>query len=282
MTLSSLSFLDKILRKAEKYLRKYEIPNPRRDVEILLCHFLKCPLNRLLSISENEIKNVFSLWWEAIEKRGERIPVQYLCGKTQFHGRDFLCDERALIPRPETEELVIIAESFLKFPRCDILDLGCGSGVIGITLALNLAEFSPQVCCADISRDALALSQKNAKKMNVSQLYFLESNLFEKIEGKFDVICANLPYVESSEKKKLQAEIFYEPEIALFAGEDGLSMIKSCLLKAKKFLKKEGKLILEIGHLQAKRVIEFAKQGGFSHSYSCQDLNGIHRFIIAE
>jgi len=216
---------------------------------------------------------------EALKKRGEGVPLQHLLGTVWFHKHEFKTDPRALIPRPETEEL---AEWILSWELPEIqrvLDMGCGSGVIGLTLAAQRPGW--QVSLADVSPDALSLARENASILAANRVQFLESDLFAAIEGEFDGIVANLPYVPESERATMAREVLHDPALALFSGADGLDLIRRFVPNAFRHLKPGGWLVLEIGHDQASQVAGFLQASSFTAIEVKTDLSGVARFPFA-
>lgn len=175
-------------------------------------------------------------------------PAQYILGFEDFHGLRFQVDERVLIPRPETEELVelILAEN----PKTElkVLDIGTGSGAI----AVSLKESCPlwQVTASDLSVDALELARENAK-LNRVDISFIQSDVFENISGSFDIIVSNPPYISENDKNEVGLNVLTsEPKMALFADEDGLAIYRQIIERAAKHLSPQGKLYFEIGYKQ--------------------------------
>lgn len=175
-------------------------------------------------------------------------PAQYILGFEDFHGLRFQVDERVLIPRPETEELVelILAEN----PKTElkVLDIGTGSGAI----AVSLKESCPlwQVTASDLSVDALELARENAK-LNQVDISFIQSDVFEVISDSFDIIVSNPPYISENDKDEVGLNVLAsEPKMALFADEDGLAIYRQIIERAAKHLSPQGKLYFEIGYKQ--------------------------------
>ena len=215
-----------------------------------------------------------------LEKRGEVIPLQHLLGTVWFHNREFKTDARALIPRPETEEL---AEWILSWDLPEtrrVLDMGCGSGVLGLTLAAERPAWD--VTLADVSPDALALARENAARLEVGNVRFLESDLFSAVEGEFDGIVANLPYVPDGESATMAREVLHDPALALFSGADGLDLIRRFTPEAFQRLKPGGWLVLEIGHDQASQVAGILHASSFKAIEVKTDLSGVDRFPFAK
>ena len=244
------------------YFQQHDIPNPRLDAEVLLGHLLeKSRLQLYLHFEMPVFQEHLTLFRELIKKRIARTPVSYLTNQKEFMSLDFYVDERVLIPRPETEQLVeTILSTETENPQ-RLLELGTGSGAIAASLALQQPEW--EIVATDISEPALAVARKNAETHAcTAQIEFLSGDLFEPIETvntngnpRFDWIVCNPPYIKNTERDTLSPDVRdYEPEIALFAGADGLAVIRRLIAEAPKYLAPDGKLILEIGEMQADSV----------------------------
>ena len=244
------------------YFQQHRVPNPRLDAEVLLGHLLeKSRLQLYLHFEMPVFQEHLIPFRELIKKRIAHTPVSYLTNRKEFMSLEFYVDERVLIPRPETEQLVetILTTKTGEFRR--LLELGTGSGVIATSLAMQRPEW--EIVATDISESALAVARKNAETHAcVSQIEFLAGDLFEPIEAintngnaRFDWIVCNPPYIKNTERDTLSPDVRdYEPEIALFAGDDGLAVIRRLIAEAPKYLAPNGKLILEIGATQADAV----------------------------
>ena len=185
-------------------------------------------------------------------------PAQYIIGHADFFGIRLKVDERVLIPRPETEELVelILAENSEESLK--VLDIGTGSGAIALALAKNRPDWS--VSAADISQDALDLASENAKKQNL-QIFLKKSDCFTEISEKYDIIVSNPPYISRKDASEVGLNILHsEPHLALFADEDGLAIYRRIAEDAKDYLKDGGKIYLEIGYKQGQSVPELFKK----------------------
>ena len=233
-------------------------------------------LNQSMPLSEEEEKKVNS-YFEAIQKRSEKIPLQYITGEQNFCGLDFYVNENVLIPRLDTEVLV---EKILEYeePGQRVMDMCTGSGCIAITLQ-KLGGF--QVMAVDISEEALTLARKNAQR-NQAQVTFFQSNMFDQLSNtsKVDVIVSNPPYIESKVIDELDDEVKkYEPRLALDGMEDGLHFYRILAREGKRFLNEGGRLYVEIGFDQAEAVKEIFGAQGFLDIQVYKDLAGLDRVV---
>ncbi len=224
-------------------------------------------------ISESQIEHYLSL----IDQRKEHIPLQHLTGTQEFMGMEFKVSKDVLVPRQDTELLVENLLSLVQGKR--VLDLCTGSGCIGISLA-KLGN--PQsVDAVDLSKDALAIAKENAKKLQ-AEVHFIESDLFAAVEGQYDVIASNPPYIASEVIETLMPEVKdHEPMMALDGGADGLDFYQRIAREAVAHLKPEGMLWLEIGYDQGETVSEILKQQGYEDVACLKDLCGLDRVIQA-
>ena len=189
---------------------------------------------------------------EIYTKLANHIPAQYIIGHAEFFGMQLKVDERVLIPRPETEELVelMLAENLKD--NLKVLDIGTGSGAIALALAKNRPDWS--VTAADISQDALDLSLENAKAQNLN-LSFIKSDCFSEISAKYDIIVSNPPYISRADEVEVGLNVLHsEPHLALFADEDGLAIYRRIAEDSKDYLNDGGKIYLEIGYKQGQSV----------------------------
>lgn len=208
-------------------------------------------------------------------------PAQYIIGHADFYGMQLKVDERVLIPRPETEELVelILAENSEK--NLSVLDIGTGSGAIALALAKNRPDWS--VTAADISQDALDVANENAKKQNL-QIFLKKSDCFTEISEKYDIIVSNPPYISHEDKSDVGLNVLYsEPHLALFAAEDGLAIYRRIAEDAKDYLKDGGKIYLEIGYKQGQSVPElFRKHLPEKRVRTLKDQFGQDRMVVVD
>ena len=214
---------------------------------------------------------------EYIERREKRIPLQHITGTQEFMGLEFAVNEHVLVPRQDTEVLVETVLDDLQ-PGMDVLDMCTGSGCI----LLSLMKLGKEVCGTgvDISEEALDVARGNAEKLDVKAT-FLQSNLFEKVEGTYDVIVSNPPYIKTSVIEELEAEVrLHDPILALDGKEDGLYFYRRIIGESVKFLKEKGKLYFEIGHDQGVDVKQLMEEAGFSYVTVKKDLAGLDRVVF--
>ena len=220
---------------------------------------------------ENELKIIN-------DKINEGYPLQYAIGKWNFYGLDLLVDKRALIPRYETEilvDLIINDNSNNK----KILDIGTGSGAISLALSKNLKDY--KIIGVDISKKAIDLANENKIKLNINNVEFKESDIFSNIDEKFDIIVSDPPYINKEDFEKLDNKLYYEPQNALYGGEDGLYFYKKIIKNAKNFLNKNGKIYLEIGYYQKNSISNLLEEYGYTQIKSYKDFNDFDRIIKA-
>lgn len=271
-----------VLQGSADFLKKQAVEHPRLNAEHLLAHVLKIPrlelylqFERLLT--ETELEPLRKL----LKKRGHGTPLQHLLGSVDFFGRNFLCDSRALIPRPETEQLVERALLHKNAQR--ILDVGTGSGAIALTLALEKPDTTIEAI--DVSLEALTLAQENAASHHLSSITWHHGHLLEplkiKLSEPFNLIVANLPYIPTEEIKTLSREVHHDPLMALDGGSDGLQLIEQLIEQAPEHLAEGGHLLLEIGNDQAEATISFFKKNHYRHIVALPDYQGVLRFVEA-
>ena len=208
-------------------------------------------------------------------------PAQYIIGHADFFGIRLKVDERVLIPRPETEDLVglILAENSEESLK--VLDIGTGSGAIALALAKNRPAWS--VTAADISQDALDVASENAKNQNL-QIFLKKSDCFTEISEKYDIIVSNPPYISREDESEVGLNVLYsEPHLALFADEDGLAIYRRIAEDAKDYLKDGGKIYLEIGYKQGQSVPElFRKHLPEKRVRTLKDQFGQDRMVVID
>ena len=198
-------------------------------------------------------------------------------------GLDFIVNKKVLIPRPDTEILVEYVVEYIKQREEDvnILDIGCGSGAIGLSIASQFPK--SQVTLVDISPEALELAKENARKLNIKNGQFVLSDCFESISDKYHIIVSNPPYIPAKDIEDLQIEVStYEPRGALDGGIDGLDFYRRIATEAKEYLLKGSLLAFEIGYNQGNAVIEILKENDYKHVKKLKDLGGNDRIVVGE
>ncbi|MFN5354837.1 MAG: peptide chain release factor N(5)-glutamine methyltransferase [Burkholderiaceae bacterium] len=244
------------------------------EAQVLLAHALKCTRVQLVirskdELSPQQVTDVSALFMRRMQ--GE--PIAYLTGEREFHGLRFEITPDVLIPRHETELLVELGMA--KLPKGgSILDLGTGSGAIAVSLAH--ARRDAQVTASDISPDALSLARRNAAAHAVA-LQFVQSNWFEQIEGKFDLVISNPPYIAASDPHLMQGDLRFEPRAALTDEANGMMHISTIVDGAVRHLKPGGWLLLEHGYDQSAAVRALLQKSGWQQVQSWKDLAGIER-----
>lgn len=272
-----------LIQSATHTLKECGNPSPLIDSKILLCHVLQCePVFLHTHKNDSVSPGHIELFQALLRLRQQGIPLQHITQTQEFMSLPFFVNSQVLIPRQDTETLVEAA--LLKLNRhqtpIEVLELGTGSGCISISLAKNLKE--AHFTAVDISKDALAVAQKNANFHTVSHLIsFIESNLFEKVGPRvFDAIVSNPPYIATSEIPSLMPEVrHHEPLLALDGGEDGLHFYRMIIKYAPRYLKPNGFLLLEVGYDQS-LVVGKMMAPFFSNLETISDLSGIPRVVF--
>ncbi|MBB21926.1 MAG: protein-(glutamine-N5) methyltransferase, release factor-specific [Roseibacillus sp.] len=270
------------LERGASYLRERGVEGARRNMEWLLAQQLSCSRIELYAsfdrpMTEQELAPLRGL----LKRRGEGEPLQHILGTIEFAGREFLCDKRALIPRPETEEMVELTLQLDLNDQLQVLDVGTGSGVIGITVGLSLGERCATTVLTDISSAALALAKENADR-HALPVNCIETDLLEGVVGTYHLILANLPYIPEGDKETLSQEVAHDPDTALFGGQDGLDLLRRFIPTIRGHLKSCGWLVLEIGLTQGPEVVALAQSAGLDPVRLQHDLSGKPRFVFAQ
>jgi release factor glutamine methyltransferase len=270
-----------VIQSTADYFRKHNIENPRLNAEHLIAHALGLTRMELYLEFERALgEEQLPALREMVRRRGQGEPLQHLLGTVEFCGQIFLCDNRAMVPRPETEELVELVESKIQDPKSKIVDVGTGSGVIALSLARKFPDAG--ISAIDVSDDALALALENAARLGLNEhVQFRKSDLMQTVDGQFDLIVANLPYVSAQDRQSLSREVLRDPEISLFGGESGDEIVRQLIEQAPSRLTAGGLLALEIGIGQVEGLVEFLRQKNYHDIESKTDYSGIPRFLLA-
>jgi len=275
-----------ILHESTKFLEAADIPSARLDAEVLLSF---CLGDERLEFYKNPDKTISEMQLAAFRKlltrRLQWEPVAYITGRKEFWSFSLEVNNSVLIPRPDTEiiveEAVDICPNFTSLP-VRILDIGTGSGAIALALASEIEGV--KVVATDISEAALALAQKNAAALGlIEKIDFRQGNLFEPVDGLFDIIVSNPPYIAANDYEELPVSVkAFEPREALLAGESGLEFYEKLIYSAAGFLQKNGWLLLEIGAKQEAGIRSILEASGFYESVDLRrDYAGLPRVIKA-
>jgi release factor glutamine methyltransferase len=266
-----------VLQTARSYLKQHDIADADVDAWYLLAHVFGINRTDYVMNGEKPVpKEKLMDYWSFVELRASHIPLQHITGTQEFMGLEFEVTKDVLIPRQDTE---ILVEEVLKVcEQKTVLDMCTGSGCIIISLARlgNLKKATG----ADVSMDAIAIATKNAYKHNVD-VEFIHSDLFQRINGVYDIIVSNPPYIPSGEIDHLMPEVRdHEPLVALDGEEDGLIFYRRIAVALKSYLKQDGYIFFEIGHNQGKDVKEILVKEGFRNVTVKKDLSGLDRVVF--
>ena len=272
-----------VLQSTTGYFQKRNIDSPRLNAEHLLAHVLgRQRIDLYLEFERPLPESELTPLRELVRRRGAGEPLQHLLGTVEFCGRTFHCDKRALVPRPETEQLVELLISRFKseIAYSRTIDVGTGSGVIALTLA---AEFpKAEIVGIDISEDALMLARENAERLDLAdRVQLLRSNLLEAVQPGFDLIIANLPYVSTEDRQNLSREVLHDPEVALFAGARGDELVRQLIAQGPSWLRPDGMLAMEIGIGQSETLVAALVEKNYRDILTEKDYSGVIRFLFA-
>lgn len=276
--------------QAVSRLSEAGIPGPKLDAEVLLCHLLNKERTYLIVNAAKKLEDAFvDSYMSLVEQRAQGKPIPYITGKKEFMGISLKVNPHVLIPRADTETMVenaieSLSEGKYGIGGPSVLDLCCGSGAIGISMACLIPRI--KVTATDISAPALALAEENAKSNKVKKkMKFLQGDLFQAVKEKsrFDLIITNPPYIKTDTITQLQREIQnYEPRLALDGGEDGLAFYRRIVPEAAAHLKKKGLLYMEIGYDQGQAVKALLETSELYREIEIlQDLAGFDRMVKA-
>jgi release factor glutamine methyltransferase len=273
-----------IIKRTTEFLDKRGVESARLNAELLIGHALGLKRMQLYlqferPLTETELEKIRPL----VKRRGNREPLQYITGETEFAGLKLKVDARALIPRPETERLMELLQEQLVVPPASILDLGTGSGAIALALAKLFPESA--VTAVDKSEPALALARENAEATGLAgRVTFLASDWFSALppDRRFQLIVANPPYLSDAETVAAQPEVKeFEPVSALSAGPNSAAALEQIIPQARAWLEPGGLLACETGIAQHPQLLALAAGAGFVRTESRQDLTGRDRFVLA-
>jgi release factor glutamine methyltransferase len=275
------------IQKSTEFLTKKEIESPRLQAELLLAHVLKLPRMKLyLNFERALTETETAAYRELIKRRSQHEPLQHITGSTSFCGLEIAVNRHVLVPRPETEILAELGWSFLSTinPQPSIaLDFGTGSGCIAIALAVKCP--TANVIALDVFPETLDVAKQNAARNNLpKKIEFLQSDGFAALpkETQFDLIISNPPYIPTGEIATLEPEVRdYDPRGALDGGDDGLDFYRRFAIEARKFLKPEGKVMLEFGDGQGDAVRNIFEEQKWIVEAIREDYTQRQRILIA-
>lgn len=272
--------INELLKCAKQKLNENNID--MSEARILLAFVLNVDVSTLVTINECE-NSIAQKYLEVISKRIARVPYSYIVGKQEFMKLPFVVSPDVLIPNSDTEilvENVIKIANNMKSEKIDILDMCTGSGCIAISLKKYIKNCN--VLGTDISEKALEIAKENAI-LNNTEVTFVKSDLFSNIQNyKYDILVSNPPYIKRGDIENLQAEVKYEPILALDGGIDGLDMYRKIIETAKQYLKENGNICLEIGYNQANDVTKILQDNSYTHIQVIKDLSNNDRVVIAK
>ena len=269
-----------LLQSTTGYFKKHGVESPRLNAEHLLAQVLKRKRIELYLEFEREVtEEELAPLRDLVRRRGQGEPLQHLLGTVEFAGHTFLCDKRALVPRPETEQLVELLQSRIENRESKILDVGTGSGVIALSLAAEFPE--AQITATDVSEDALSLARENAERLGLtSRVEFRQGDLLICVNQLFDVIVANLPYVAAEDRPTLSREVRHDPAVALFGGDRGDEIVRKVIETAPSHLAPGGLLALEVGIGQADDLAALMAEKNYHDFETHRDYAGVIRFLF--
>ena len=274
---------NQILKEGENFLKKNNIKNPNLDTELILSKVINKKREEILLNTNNKLNNTDLIKFKNyLFRRNHKEPMAYILGYKHFWKYKFLTNKSVLIPRPDTE---LIVEESLKHLPIDkskkVLDVGTGSGCIVVSLIKERPKCA--ATAIDISRKALNVAKTNAKLHQVeNKIKFINIDIDKYKSSNYDLIISNPPYINSIELNRLDDDIkFHEPKSALSGGSDGFRDLKKVILKSKKLLKINGKLIIEIGHKQKNQCTKILNDNKFYINEISKDLSGKERCIIS-
>ena len=285
---TSLVQLRQALQSAIEKLEAEQVGSPRMNGEVLLMFVLGCDRAYLYGHPERELTpDELSRYADVIGERARGVPSQYITGHQEFWGLDFVVNPAVLIPRPETEHLI---ETVLELAarrdvpggdrRPKMIDVGTGSGAIAIALAKEFP--GAEIHAVDVSAEALEVARANAARLQFDAIQFRQSDVLEAVErdGTYDFVVSNPPYVGLSEADKVQDVVKkFEPKQAVFAGDDGLDVIRRLIPQSRECLRPGGWLLMEIGFSMSRAVGELLT--GWEEVRTVPDLAGIPRVVAA-
>ncbi|HZR08598.1 MAG TPA: peptide chain release factor N(5)-glutamine methyltransferase [Myxococcales bacterium] len=273
-----------LLQWAREWLLKKGVANPRLDAELLLAHALGCDRLRLyIDVDKPVGAEELARFKPLIQRRAAREPVAYILGSKEFYGRPFEVAPGVFIPRPETELLVRLVLDHLPPGAARVADLCSGSGAVGISVAAEHPD--AQVDLVELSPEAAAIARRNVEKHAPGRVRVFCGDLFAAFPDRirYDAIAANPPYVPTPDGRKLASDVVdHEPHLALFAGEDGLDVIRRIAAEVKDWLAPGGLFVTEIDPAQGEAVARLLRDAGLAGVRVERDLAGLDRHVVGK
>lgn len=271
------------IAEAKKILEENNIVDADLKAKEIMQYYLEMEPKDIIKNYRNEYD--FTKFFEMIEKVSKNIPYQYVIGKAWFYGKEYLVDENVLIPRIDSEILAHEIISKVKEmegsgrKEISILEIGTGSGALSITVVENT---NANILAVDISEGAINIAKENMKLHGIKEdrMNVILSDIYENVEGEFDIIFSNPPYIRSEDIKNLDKDVLKEPHLALDGGESGLDYYIKIIGGAKDYLKENGYMIFEIGYDQRKDIEKIAKDAGYTSVECIKDMEDRDRVII--
>lgn len=278
--------INELIKIGVDKIKGRQYSNPVLEATLLLGKLMNVDKVYILTHGRDTVpEEIVEKYMEAIKKRSQGYPIQYIIKEKEFMGLNFYVEEGVLIPRADTE---IIVEYILEYidkiypqEEIKVLDIGIGSGAIGLSIAYY--KKNTFVYGVDISPEAIKIASINRDRFKLKNVKLLESDLFDKInkEEKFHIIVSNPPYIPTGDIDKLQEEVKnYEPRIALDGGKEGMAFYRRIIPESREYLEEEGLLIFEIGYDQGKQVEAIMEQEGFKAIKILKDLQGLDRAVL--
>ncbi|MCF6228092.1 MAG: peptide chain release factor N(5)-glutamine methyltransferase [Planctomycetes bacterium] len=268
------------LSAASDRLRKAGVDSPRLTASLLLGHVINKSRSELMACAEAALDtSTLAAANRLLQRRVNREPLEYITGKHEFFGREFDITKGVLIPRPETEDIILwLKENFATDAKFTCCDIGTGSGCLAITVACEFPN--TKVTATDLYDTPVQITQQNASKHGI-EIDITTADILEGINKTFDVIISNPPYVPESDRETLEPEVLdHEPQEALFGGQDGTQMICRMLPQLHAHLNAGGKFIVEHDLNHAETLRAKAQKQGFINVCSHQDFTGRERFLV--
>lgn len=271
------------IAEAKKILEENNIVDADLKAKEIMQYYLEMEPKDIIKNYRNEYD--FTKFFEMIEKVSKNTPYQYVIGKAWFYGKEYIVDENVLIPRIDSEilthEIISKVQDMENSGRKEVsvLEIGTGSGALAITTIENT---NANILAVDISEGAIEVAKQNMKLYGIEEdrMNIILSDIYENVEGEFDIIFSNPPYIRSKELKNLDKDVLKEPHLALDGGESGLDYYIKIIGAAKDYLKEDGYIIFEIGYDQRKDIEKIAKDAGYTSVECIKDMEDRDRVII--